>query len=47
MMIFLILNSERPEIRHAAINALHKKHHENRVHHFTEEHREKHISNWQ
>ncbi|CAF0783071.1 unnamed protein product [Adineta steineri] len=39
--------SERPEIREAAIDALHKKHRENRVHHFTEEHREKHINNWQ
>ncbi|CAF1166712.1 unnamed protein product [Adineta ricciae] len=38
--------SERPEIKHAAIHELHKKHHENQVHHFTEEHREKHIAAW-
>jgi hypothetical protein len=45
-LFFFFLNSERPEIKHAAIDALHKKHRENRMHHFTEEHREKHLSNW-
>ncbi|CAF1127739.1 unnamed protein product, partial [Didymodactylos carnosus] len=38
--------SERPEIKHAAINALHKKHRENRIHHFTEAHKEGHLSAW-
>ncbi|CAF0962473.1 unnamed protein product [Adineta ricciae] len=38
--------SERPEIIYPAIDALYRKHHEHRVHRFTEEHREKHIANW-
>ena len=45
-MFLYILNSERPEIKHAAIDALHKKHRENHIHHFTEEHREKHLNEW-
>ncbi|CAF1222564.1 unnamed protein product [Rotaria magnacalcarata] len=39
--------AERPEIKEAAIDALHKKHRENRIHHFTEKHRETHLINWQ
>ena len=38
--------SERKEIREAAIEALHLKHKENTLHHFTEAHKEKHISQW-
>jgi hypothetical protein len=44
---FCILNSECPEIKEAAIDALQEKHRENRLHHFTEADREKHINNWQ
>ncbi|CAF3657603.1 unnamed protein product [Rotaria socialis] len=39
--------AERPEIKEAAIHALHKKHHENKIHHFTEANREKQLTNWQ
>jgi hypothetical protein len=39
--------SERPEVKEEAIKALHKKHRENKLHHFTETDREKHLSNWQ
>ncbi|CAF3583854.1 unnamed protein product [Adineta steineri] len=38
--------SEHPEIKYAAIDALYRKHHEHKVHSFTEENREKHIANW-
>jgi hypothetical protein len=46
-VFFCILNSECPEIKEAAIDALQEKHRENRLHHFTEADREKHINNWQ
>ncbi|CAF3684332.1 unnamed protein product [Rotaria socialis] len=39
--------AERPEIKEAAIHALHKKHHENKIHHFTEKNREKQLTDWQ
>jgi hypothetical protein len=44
---FSFRNSERPEIKDAAIDALYEKERENQVHHFTEETRVKHLSNWQ
>jgi hypothetical protein len=44
---FCILNSERPEIKEAAIDALREKQRENRLHHFTETDRVKQINNWQ
>lgn len=46
-IIFPFLNSERPEIKNAAIHALHQKERENEIHHFTEEQRANHLSNWQ
>jgi len=46
-LFFCILNSERPEIKEAAIDALLEKHRENLVHHFTEADREKQINNCQ
>ncbi|CAF4608173.1 unnamed protein product [Rotaria socialis] len=39
--------AERPEIKEAAVHALHKKHHENKIHHFTEKNREKQLTDWQ
>lgn len=38
--------SERPEVKHAAINALHEKHRQNLIHHFTEAHKASHLQNW-
>ncbi|UJR37244.1 hypothetical protein I4U23_029953 [Adineta vaga] len=35
--------SEQPDIKYATIDALYRKHHEHKVHSFTEEHRAKHI----
>jgi hypothetical protein len=39
--------SERPEVKDAAINALHEKERENKIHHFKETDRLKHLSNWE
>ncbi|CAF4477267.1 unnamed protein product, partial [Rotaria socialis] len=38
--------ADRPEIKEAAINALHQKHRESKLHQFTEEERVKQFSNW-
>jgi hypothetical protein len=45
-VLFFDLNSERAEVIYPAIDALYRKHHEHKLHRFTEEHREKHIANW-
>lgn len=41
-----VLLSEYPEVKYAAIDALYRKHHEHKIHRFTEKNREKHIANW-
>ncbi len=46
MIFFFFPHSEHLEIKYSAIDALYKKHDEHKVHRFTEEHREKHITNW-
>ncbi|CAF2106306.1 unnamed protein product [Rotaria magnacalcarata] len=38
--------SETPDIKYAAIDDLYRKHHEHKIHQFTEKNREKHISSW-
>ncbi|CAF3016860.1 unnamed protein product [Rotaria socialis] len=38
--------SENPNIKYAAIDDLYRKHHEHKIHQFTEKNREKHISSW-
>ncbi len=44
---YFVSISDVPEVKEAAIDALHQKHRENRLHHFTEKDREKHLSNWE
>ncbi len=44
---FSFVNSQRPEIKNAAIDALYEKERENQVHHFTQETKVNHLNNWQ
>jgi hypothetical protein len=43
----LIIISDRPEVKNAALEALYQKESENKLHHFTEANRADHLSNWQ
>lgn len=45
-ILFVVPSSENPDIKYAAIDALYRKHHDNKLHQFTEKNRDAHISNW-